>query len=113
MNFTKLALKIELNQIKIWLKENDYKVNKHLLGEYQDDDERWIEYLQERSVKLARYNDIEHEILTTEWVDDVIPEPIDEVVDDVVEQVVDDVVNDVVEDVVEDLGAVKETEDIL
>jgi hypothetical protein len=96
MNFTKIALKIELNQIKIWLRENDYKVNKHILGEYQDDDERWTDYLQERSVKLARYNDIEHELLTTEWVDDVIPQPVDEVVDDVVEQVVDEVVDDII-----------------
>jgi hypothetical protein len=46
-----------------------------------------------------------YELLTTEWVDDVLPEQIDDVVDDVVEQVVDDVVDD--------LEAVKETEDIL
>ena len=94
MNFTKIRLQIEKNTIKAWLQENDYKINKHLLGEYADDDVRWVEYLQERSVKLARYNDIEHELLTTEWVDDVIPQPIEpepvEVVDDVVEQVVDE-----------------------
>jgi len=97
MNFTKIRLKSEAHQIQIWLKENDYKINKHLLGEYQDDDVRWVEYLQERQVKLARYNEIEHTLLTTEWVDDVIPQPIEpepevnDAVDDMVEQVVDDI----------------------
>jgi hypothetical protein len=128
MNFTKIVLEFELKQIKIWLKDNDYKVNKFSLGEYDAKDERWITYLKERDIKLKRYNDIEHELLTTEWVDDVLPEPVDEVVDDVVEQVVDYVFDDIIPieeqtnysyedieaaknmDVVEDLETVEETD---
>lgn len=50
---------VEMNEIKMWLNEHDYIINKHTLGEYQDDDERWLNYLQERQVKLARYNELE------------------------------------------------------
>jgi hypothetical protein len=31
-----------------WLSDNDWKVNKHTLGEWSGDDVRWIEYLQMR-----------------------------------------------------------------
>lgn len=55
----KLKLYSQLNKITKWLTDNDYKVNKHLLGEYADDDERWTTYLQERQDKLQAYNDIE------------------------------------------------------
>ena len=49
----------ELKDIQQWLNANDYKVNKHLLGEYQDNDERWTSYLQARQDKLSRYNELE------------------------------------------------------
>jgi hypothetical protein len=49
----------ELHDIQAWLQANDYKINKHLLGEYEDNDPRWTNYLQERQVKLARYNELE------------------------------------------------------
>jgi len=55
----KLKLYSQLNKITKWLTDNDYKINKHLLGEYADDDERWTTYLQERQDKLQAYNDIE------------------------------------------------------
>jgi hypothetical protein len=49
----------EMEQIKQWLIENDYKINKHTLGEYADDDLRWVEYLEQRQEKLLRYNELE------------------------------------------------------
>lgn len=53
------AYKQEMASIKKWLNENDYIINKHLLGEYSDTDYRWTNYLAERKVKLARYNELE------------------------------------------------------
>ena len=32
-----------------WLADNDWKVNKHTLGEWSDDDERWLAYLADRA----------------------------------------------------------------
>lgn len=32
-----------------WLSDNDWKVNKHTLGEWSDDDERWLAYLADRA----------------------------------------------------------------
>ena len=32
-----------------WLSDNDWKVNKRMLGEWADDDERWIAYLDGRA----------------------------------------------------------------
>jgi hypothetical protein len=49
----------EMEEIKRWLSENDYKVNKHSLGEYADDDPRWVEYIEQRQTKLLRYNELE------------------------------------------------------
>jgi len=51
--------RIEMNSIQEWLAANDYRVNKFLLGEYTENDERWISYKSERAVKLARYNELE------------------------------------------------------
>lgn len=53
------AIKQEMASIKKWLNENDYIINKHTLGEYSDTDYRWTNYLAERKVKLARYNELE------------------------------------------------------
>lgn len=49
----------ELQFIQDWLQQNDYKINKHALGEYSDTDERWTSYLEERKEKLLRYNELE------------------------------------------------------
>ena len=49
----------EIGQIKDWLEQNDYKINKHALGEYSDTDTRWTTYLKERKEKLTKYNELE------------------------------------------------------
>jgi hypothetical protein len=52
-----------LTEIDSWLKANDWKVNKVYLGEWTQDDPRWLEYLEKRALLRA-----EHEILTNEEV---------------------------------------------
>ncbi len=42
-----------------WLSENDWKVNKHTLGEWSDDDPRWLSYLEMRKSKRAEYDEAE------------------------------------------------------
>ena len=54
----------EMQSIREWLTAHDYIVNKHTLGEYADDDERWTTYLQQRAEKLARYNELEQQVFT-------------------------------------------------
>lgn len=44
----------ELFDIQAWFKENDWKPNKIITGEWLETDPRWIEYKQERAVKRAR-----------------------------------------------------------
>lgn len=39
-----------------WLTDNDWKVNKHTLGEWTDDDPRWLEYLEGREKARAEYD---------------------------------------------------------
>lgn len=56
------TIKQEMAEIKAWLNANDYIINKHTLGEYSDTDTRWTNYLAERKVKLARYNELELEV---------------------------------------------------
>lgn len=53
------AIKQEMASIISWLNANDYIINKHTLGEYNDTDIRWVNYLSERKTKLARYNELE------------------------------------------------------
>lgn len=108
----KLKLYSQLNKITKWLTDNDYKVNKHLLGEYADDDERWTTYLQERQDKLQAYNDIElrikeitdaeiaYAIENKERIKqerlDALKEP--EVVEELVEQTEIEILEDIIED---------------
>ncbi|MBQ9806380.1 MAG: hypothetical protein IJW49_07745 [Clostridia bacterium] len=40
-----------------WLSENDWKVNKHTLGEWSDEDPRWLAYLEMRKSKRAEYDE--------------------------------------------------------
>lgn len=53
------SYKQEMDSIKAWLNSTDYIINKHILGEYTDTDPKWLNYLAERKVKLARYNELE------------------------------------------------------
>lgn len=39
-----------------WFSENDWKVNKHILGEWSSEDPRWLAYLTERTNKRAEYD---------------------------------------------------------
>ena len=39
-----------------WLADNDWKVNKRVLGEWAEDDERWIQYLAERKTIREQYD---------------------------------------------------------
>ena len=52
---------LRLREIDKWLKANDWKVNKVFLGEWAEDDSRWLEYLEQRAIVRA-----EHESLTKE-----------------------------------------------
>jgi hypothetical protein len=81
----------QLADIQAWLKAHDYIINKHLLGEYKDNDKRWTDYLQERKEKLEQYNALEVLHIDKEPFDLTLLTPVDDVVDDVIEQVVDDV----------------------
>jgi hypothetical protein len=47
-------LQSELDNIDRWLYENDWKVNKVVIGEWSKDDARWEEYLAERTKKRER-----------------------------------------------------------
>ena len=40
-----------------WLTENDWKVNKHTLGEWTDDDPRWLEYIAGREQARKDYDE--------------------------------------------------------
>lgn len=39
-----------------WLAANDWKVNKRMLGEWAEDDERWSQYLAERKTVREQYD---------------------------------------------------------
>lgn len=42
-----------------WLTDNDWKVNKHTLGEWSDTDERWLAYLAGREQARKDYDEAE------------------------------------------------------
>ena len=48
----------EYNAIHIWLEENDWKVNKIALGEWESTDSRCVNYLKERKTKRLRLDEI-------------------------------------------------------
>lgn len=54
----KKPLREELKQIQKWLADNDWKVNKIVIGEWTTSDERWLSYIQERTQKRARQDEI-------------------------------------------------------
>ena len=39
-----------------WFSDNDWKVNKHTLGEWSNEDPRWLAYLSERKTKREEYD---------------------------------------------------------
>jgi len=51
-------LEEELTEIKKWFASTDYIPNKIITGEWQTTDQRWIDYLSERSIKRARQDEI-------------------------------------------------------
>lgn len=48
----------ELEEIKQWFIDNDWKVNKIVIGEWQTTDQRWLEYLREREIKRTRQDEL-------------------------------------------------------
>ena len=58
------ALEQELKYIQQWLFDNDWKVNKIVIGEWSTTDSRWIAYLTERDNKRRRQDEI-NAILST------------------------------------------------
>lgn len=48
----------ERNGILTWFRNNDYIVNKIVLGEWEKTDARYIEYLEKRAEKRQRYDEI-------------------------------------------------------
>jgi hypothetical protein len=45
----------ELEDIEAWFIENDYKINKYVIGEYTDESQIWIDYKSERKIKRDRH----------------------------------------------------------
>lgn len=48
----------ELAEIHQWFIDNDWKINKIVIGEWETDDARWLEYLEERATKRARQDEL-------------------------------------------------------
>ena len=46
----------QIEAILAWFRANDWRVNKHTLGEWSDTDPRWLAYLEERRSKRAEYD---------------------------------------------------------
>ena len=53
-----ILAKEELWEIQKWFSDNDWIVNKIVVGEWSTDDERWINYLAERQVKRKRQDEL-------------------------------------------------------
>jgi len=48
----------ELVSIQKWFHDNDWKINKIVIGEWTTEDARWITYLEERAIKRARQDEL-------------------------------------------------------
>ena len=55
---TLILAKEELWDIQKWFSDNDWIVNKIVVGEWTTDDERWLNYLAERKEKRARQDEL-------------------------------------------------------
>lgn len=49
---------LEKKNIYKWLIDNDWKVNKYVLGEWKSDDMRWANYINDRLIKRKRLDEI-------------------------------------------------------
>jgi hypothetical protein len=58
----KESLQLQKETILNWFLENDWKVNKVVIGEWEKTDERWLEYFNERQIKRTRLDQIEFEL---------------------------------------------------
>lgn len=54
--------KLELKEIKEWFLDNDWKINKVIVGEWENTDERYVSYLDERKLKRKRQDELIEEI---------------------------------------------------
>lgn len=48
----------ELEQIRLWFAQNDFKPHKIITGEWEVTDSRWTEYLKERNLKRLRQDEL-------------------------------------------------------
>lgn len=62
MDANKQILRIKINIKKKWLADNDYIINKVVLGEWQPEDERFINYKEQRAVVRAELDFLEAEL---------------------------------------------------
>lgn len=60
---TLILAKEELCEIRKWFSDNDWIVNKIVVGEWSTNDERWLNYLAERQVKRARQDELNQILL--------------------------------------------------
>ena len=60
---TLILAKEELWEIQKWFSDNDWIVNKIVVGEWTTDDERWINYLAERQVKRKRQDELNQTLI--------------------------------------------------
>lgn len=56
---------VELGEIQKWFTATDYIPNKIVVGEWEETDERWISYKQERAKKRARQDEIMKQLTST------------------------------------------------
>lgn len=52
----------ELKAIRVWFSEHDYIPNKVLVGEWEEDDPRFVAYKEERAIKRARQDELRREM---------------------------------------------------
>lgn len=55
---TTINTRKELQTIQKWFIDNDWKVNKIVIGEWKTTDSRWLDYLTERTIKRARQDEL-------------------------------------------------------
>ena len=60
---TLILAKEELWEIQKWFSDNDWIVNKIVVGEWSTDDERWLNYLAERKAKRARQDELNQTLI--------------------------------------------------
>jgi len=49
---------LELDEIQVWLSRNDWIPNKIITGEWTNNDKRWTDYLNERTEKRKRQDEL-------------------------------------------------------